>query len=288
MYGTAIVGVDGLQGGADAAALAATLTAPHARIALVYVSTVPFASHASTRQLDLADDSSLPALLTAERDLCSGEPAVLRVSAPTIGAGLEQAAERQEAELIVVGASRRHGVTRLLGDDARSVLRRTPCAVALAPSRYAQHPRSLMRVGAACDASPESEVAVAHAGLIAADCGSQLRALHVVAARHHVPGRGAAPHPGTDTDEAARRLPRVAGVDVEHVRGSIEDKLLEFSHDLDLLVCGSRHQRPLRRLAEGSTGEHLARRVTIPLLVTPPSDFCALHRWRAIHQPATA
>jgi nucleotide-binding universal stress UspA family protein len=275
MYGNVIVGVDGRQGGADAAALAAALASPEARITLVYVSTVPFASHASTRELDLADDTTLAALLTAERDLCPGEPGVVRVSASTVGAGLEQAAQRQATDLIVVGVPHRHGLTRLLGgDDARSVLRRTPCAVALAPARYAQHPSPVVRVGVACDASPGTEVAVAHAGLIAADRGSRPRALHVVSPRRHLASPGA--------------LPRVAGVEVEQVDGTVDERLVEFSRELDLLVCGSRHHRPLRRLAEGSAGEHLARRVRTALLVTPPSDPDALDRWRAVGQPATA
>ena len=257
LYSRLVVGVDGLQGGADAAALAAMLGSPGALITLVYVSTVPFAGHASTRELDLADDTSLAALLTAERDLCGVEPEVLHVLAPTVGAGLELAAEQRDADLLVVGASRRHGLARLAGgDDARSVLRRAPCVVALAPSRYAHHPQPPVRVGVVDDASEESEVAVAHAGLIAAELRAQLRAQQVA--------------------------------DVEHLRGPVGDALVEFSNQVDLLVCGSRRGRPLWRLAEGSTGEELARRVRIPLVITPPSDPSALDRWRSVRQPATA
>ncbi len=293
MYANLIAGVDGLQGGADAAALAAVLASPGASIALVYVSTVPLASHASTRELDLADDTSLAALLTAERDLCGGEPKVLRVTAPTVGAGLERAAEDLGAQVIVVGASRRHGLTRMLaGDDARSVLHRTPCAVAIAPARFAQHPADPVRVGVACDGTPESEVAVAHAGLIAAERQSLPRALHVVSPRYYTPAwgvaRNPADRPGSEIEEAVRTLPLVAGVEVEHLYGSVVHKLVEFSGELDLLVCGSRHRGPLQRLAEGTTGDHLARRVAVPLLITPPSDPSTIERWRAIRQPATA
>ncbi len=291
MYANLIAGVDGLQGGADAAALAAVLASPGASITLVYVSTVPVASHASTRELDLADDTSLAALLTAERDLCGGEPRVLRATAPTVGAGVERVAEELGAQVIVVGASRRHGLTRVLaGDDARSVLHRTPCAVAIAPARYAQHPSHLVRVGVACDGTPESEVALAHAGLIAAERRSLPRALHVVTPRYHTPAWGVAGNPadrpGAEIEQAACALPVVGGVEVEHVYGSVGHRLVEFSAELDLLVCGSRHHGPLRRLAEGTTGDHLAHRVGVPLLITPPSDPATLERWRAVHQPA--
>src|ERR1700761_308098 len=174
MYSRLIVGVDGLQGGADAAALAATLGSPGAHITLVYVSTFAFAGHASTRELDLSDDPSLAALLTAERDLCDGEAVVRHVFAPSVGAGLEQAAEQRDADLMVVGASRRHGLARLLGgDDARSGLGHAPCAVARAPSRYADHRPPPLRVGVVCDGSEESEIAMAHAGLIAAGLHAQ-------------------------------------------------------------------------------------------------------------------
>ncbi len=252
MYRNVIVGVDGLQGGADAAALAAVLAAPGAQITLVYVSTVPFASRASTRELDLADDRALAALLTTERDLGGPTARVIRTSATTVGAGLEQAAAEQRAELTVVGASRHHGLSRLLGgDDARSAAQHAAGAVALAPPHYGLHPAPVLRVGVAADDTPEGEVAVAHAGLIAAGRGGELRVLPAT------PGRG------------------------------LVDRVTDFARDVDVLVCGSAHQRALRRWAEGDLGG-LPRRVGVPLVFAPAADPSALARWRATGQPARA
>ena len=158
MYRNVIVGVDGGQGGADAATLAGALAESDASFTLVYVTTTPIGSRAATRELDVADEPSLTALLERELDAC--------------GAGA------------TVG--------------------------------------------------------------------------------------------------------RVGELDVEHVYGSPADRLAEFSRDVDLLVCGSRHHRPLRRLTEGSTSDHLARHAAAPLLVTPAVDPETVARWRASRQAAPA
>jgi CBS domain-containing protein len=95
---------------------------------------------------------------------------------------------------------------------------------------------------------------------------------------------------GTELDAcgAGATVGRVGELDVEHVYGSPADRLAEFSRDVDLLVCGSRHHRPLRRLTEGSTSDHLARHAAAPLLVTPAVDPETVARWRASRQAAPA
>src|ERR1700738_961821 len=62
----------------------------------------------------------------------------------------------------------------LAGDDARSVLHHAPCAVAIAPRGYAHASRRTATIGVAYDGSDESEVAIAHAGLLAADLDAKL------------------------------------------------------------------------------------------------------------------
>ena len=52
-------------------------------------------------------------LLEREVELCGGQARICRVTADSVGAGLEQAAADTGSDLIVVGASSRHGIARL-------------------------------------------------------------------------------------------------------------------------------------------------------------------------------
>lgn len=70
MYTSVIVGVDGEQGGRDAAALAATLAPPGALLSLVYVSTTPNAELDD----DFTDEDALAAVLHEELKLCGDAP----------------------------------------------------------------------------------------------------------------------------------------------------------------------------------------------------------------------
>jgi nucleotide-binding universal stress UspA family protein len=288
MYASVIVGVDGKEGGRDAAALAGVLAAPDAFVSLVHVSTtVPIANHSYNPDLELADERSLRLLLDRELDLCGGDARLERVPALSVAEGLEDIAQRTGADLIIVGASRRHGFARLIrGDDVRSLMHQTPCAVAVAPSGYCEDLTLPARIGVAFDGSPESEVALAHAGLLAARRRSLLTVRHVVEPHHYASGWGLAPVLVDDADSelaAARtRLATAGGVEVEHVYAPVPEALLEFADEVDLLVCGSRRNGAIKRLAQGSTSEYLARHVDVPLLIAPPVDSRTLARWCAL------
>jgi len=282
MYRNVIVGVDGRQGGRDAAALSAVLTGPAGVLCLVHVNTTGDDA-AVDQQVSDADDLAM--LLADELELCGGDAQLERVTVLSVGAGLEHVAEQRGADLIVVGAARRHGLTRLLArDDVKSVMNQTPCAVAVAPAGFAQSPRMLARIGVAYDGSAESEVALAHAGLLAAARRSELIVQHAVEPRFYSSGWGMAAVPVDDPAAelalARERLGRADGVEVQHVYGSAGESLLEFSSTVDLLVCGSRHNGTGRRIVLGSTSAKLARHVHSPLLVTPAIDSAAVERWR--------
>jgi nucleotide-binding universal stress UspA family protein len=290
MYTHVIVGVDGDQGGRDAAAVAAMLTKRGARLSLVYVSA---GGPDAGLDQEFADEDAVAATFQEELDLCGGDAHVGRVTALSVGAGIEQVAQQRGADLIVVGASHRHGITRLFaGDHVRSVIHQNPCAVAVAPRGFAQDPRILTRIGVAYDGSPESEVAVAHAGLLATERHSDVILRHVVEPHFYPPGWGMVAVPVDDPDaelEAARqRLGDADGLAVEHVYGAPRETLLEFSRSVDLLVCGSRRNGPVRRIALGSTSESLARKVDVPLLVAPSSDSPTVERWREQRHAASA
>jgi nucleotide-binding universal stress UspA family protein len=269
-----IIGVDGEQGGRDAAALAAVLALPGARLSLVYVSTTPNA------ELDeeFANEDALAGVLHAELELCRGDAHLARVTALSIAAGLADVAQQRQADLIVLGASHRRGLTRLFaGDHVIAVIHQTPCTIAVAPAGFARGPGSLDRIGVAYDGSPEGEVALAHAGLLAAEHHSDLIASHAIA-----------PHLDPEGREVSPLTVDVDGLQLQNIDGPPRKALVEFSRDVDLLVCGSRRNGPVRRIVVGSTSESLARHPHTPLLVTPSSDPATVDRWRAHRQPASA
>lgn len=262
MYANVVVGVDGGQGGKDAATLAGALADEDASIALVAVTA---SDHATGQQFALAGDVSLPGLLWEERRRAGGRAELICAAAPTVAAGLECVALQRRADLIVVGRSRRHRVLHAFaGDDAGSLMHQTPCAMAVAPPNHANDPEPIARIGVAYDGSAESDVAVAHAGLLAGAFGAQLRLCHVSA---------------TPIDPAGD-LPRSAGLDISYVCGPVGDKLVAFGDRVDLLICGSRHDGPLRRIAFGSTCHHLARHLGTPLIVAPTIDTTSIELWQ--------
>ena len=291
MYRNIVVGVDGQQGGRDAAALAAQLASPEASMTPTYVSVAVPTGHVTNLDLEPSDDASLHRRLEEELRLCGEHAQLRRVASNSVGAGLEDTAERLDADLIVVGCSRRHGINRLLsGDDVKSVVHQTPTAVAVAPRSYAHHRVDLRRIGVAYDRSPESGVAVAHAGLLASERSATLTPCHVVEPHYYPVGWGmvATPvdDPGIQLAAARERFAQVNGIEVEHVYGAVRDELVAFSQTVDLLVCGSRRNGPVRRLAFGSTSEYLTRHVDVPLLIAPSTDTPTIERWLAERQAA--
>jgi nucleotide-binding universal stress UspA family protein len=288
MYANVTIGIDGAQGGWNAAALAAALADRDAVMTLVFVC-LPNVRGGSALELAQVEDRMLWGLLEREVELSGGRARICRVTADSVGAGLEQAAADTGSDLIVVGASNRHGVARLwLGDDARSVLRTTPRTVAVVPPSYEHKPNILARIGVAYDGSPESEVAIAHAGLIAQRRNSELIVRHVVGAHSYPLGVPSivppVVTPASELEAAGARLSEVDGLTVEHAYGLPREQLVEFSKSVDLLVCGSRHNGPLGRLTNGSTSHYLARHSEAPLLITPSIDTQAVMRWRAERQ----
>ncbi len=292
MYANVVVGVDGRAGGRDAAALAPMLAVPRAAVTLVYVdSTAAVGGRPRHGDHELAGDDSLEALLVEERELCGSEAQLRRVTADSVGAGLEGVGAELGADLIIVGAAHRHGLARVIGgDDTESVVHRTPRAVAVAPAGYAGHLRVPVRIGVAVDGTPQSEVAVAHAGLLAAQRNSLLTLRHVVEPHYYSAGWAGSVVPVDDPEielAAAREvLPDVDGLPVEHVFGPVGETLAAFGGEVDLLVSGSRRNGATKRIVLGSTSEYLARHVTAPLLIAPPVDPATVERWRA--RPLTA
>jgi nucleotide-binding universal stress UspA family protein len=276
MYANVIVGVNGREGGLDAAALAASLADPGAQRTLVYVSaTRPPSDQPTLLDAELADRPALVHVFEREAELCSADR-VMRVAAESAAAGLHATAERYDADLIVLGRSRRQGLRRMMsGDDAQSVLHRTPYTVAVAPPGWRPGPTALRRIGVAYDGSPHARVAVAHAGLLARQYDCELTLLRVLDPALEDPTR-TVPVSGWRTASATAAPPRppqqVDGLEVTCICGLVRSELVAFSETVDLLVCGSRRLHWPQRLVLGSVTDHLVRRAKCPVIITPPTD----------------
>jgi nucleotide-binding universal stress UspA family protein len=270
MFTRIVVGVDCREGGRDALALAALLQSAGGGELV--------ALHACASAPLLHED----VLVLVEAELArAGLPGRgLVVTDPSPAHALRTIAERDAAQLIVVGSSRRAGAERVLaGDDAAATLHCAPCAVAVAPHGLARRPAALRRVGVGLDGSKQSRAALALASRVAHVAGADLRAITVTP-----PPVPPWPTPGWDSEwsasgaaahEEIERL--VSGVAAElddrvaHevLVGTAWKELAARSEELDLLVVGSRAYGPARRLLLGSTSTKLARHAACPLLVMP-------------------
>ncbi len=266
-----IVGVDERQGGQDAVALATDLIATDGSVMLVTVNVRDLLAGRSSDQ-DLADvERSRAVEPSAVADDRAGRP--VRIDSTSVGRGLHELAESEQADLLVIGSCRRGLLGRvMIGDDTNDALNAAPCAVAIAPSGYAEHPTALTEIGVAYNGSPESEAAIAVARALASQHGATVSAFEAVAvpASLAVPGAGlgavAASLPGL-IDQARARIAALGDVEPHAAYGLPAEELALYSASLGLLIVGSRGYGPFGRLVHGSTSRQLGRTARCPLLV---------------------
>jgi nucleotide-binding universal stress UspA family protein len=270
MFTRIVVGVDCREGGRDALALATLLqSAGGGELVAVY----------ACAPTPLLHEDAL-ARVEGELARAGATGRALAVSDRSPSHALRTIAERDGAELIVIGSSHRAGAERVLaGDDAAATLHCAPCAVAVAPRGFASAPRTLRRIGVGLNGSAESRVALALACRLARRADGRVRAITVVAAPVP-PWPAVAWNTAWSGDEPGalgsnERL--LAGITAEldddvtpeAVVGTAWKELAARSEELDVLVVGARAYGPLRRLLLGSTSTKLAHHSACPLLVAP-------------------
>jgi nucleotide-binding universal stress UspA family protein len=279
MTTTTVVGVDGRTGGRDAIALARALTPPDGRIVLAGIWQVGHLLVTSPYAQEAAAAARLT--LAAERERAGIEAEVVAFGDASVARGLHHLAEREGADLIVVGASRRGTVGRLLlGDDARATLHASPCAVAVAPSGWSRRPAAIVRVAVGYDGSPEAAAALARARVVAERAKAVVEVVHAVEpvsefvagapfAYAEIPAHVLEELEREAMAEAEQRVEALEGVDGRAEAGRAIDVLGRASGHADLLVVGSRGHGPFQRLTLGSTATGLLGRALSPLLVVP-------------------
>lgn len=251
-----MVGYDGSEGGRDALALArglARVEAAEFQVACVWVQDTLLGDVVANEKERSAWFSSR----FEEVELELGERAFRRfqpthASAP---AALNQLAEIEEADLIVLGSTHRGSLGRVIpGSVCERLLHRAPCAVGIAPRGYAQSEHvGLGIVGVGYDGRDESKHALGFAQEIAAGIGAQLRLITVVA-------------DGVVASEWATE----AGQVFRH--GDPATVLAQEGVELDLLVVGSRALGPVRGALLGEVSHEVMRTAPCPVIVVPRSS----------------
>jgi nucleotide-binding universal stress UspA family protein len=280
MFEQVLVGVDGAGSGRDATALAARLAAAGSSLTLMHVHPgLLTVSHAVRPELEDADRIQIEETLEKVRADAAVEAELAIVQGPAPGQVLHEQAEARGFDLLVLGSSHRGALGRaILGDDTRAALNGAPCAVAIAPSGYADQGKPFETLGVGYDASPESEMALAASREIAARYHARVRALRIVPPPSHWYA-GTIPPVLLELDEivaeADREMQALDGVDGHADYGLPAEDLAAFSREVDLLIVGSRSYGPVRRLIHGSTSNYLQRHARSALLVLPRSGETA-------------
>ncbi len=279
MYSDLIIGFDGSVASRDAVALGRRLArATGARPTVIYVrSPKPLTSEIREVAESYSWGASVASTLDEARAMLADVPgATFRAVAETsVARVLHRAAEDAGAALIVLGATHRAGLGRVIpGTTADAVIHAVPCAVAIAPAGYAGHAetRPFGLITAAVDGGSETDRVARIATRIARQAGGTVRLVTVV---EHPYTNGP---PLEDVMRAGRaeileRAARAVGADVEVescvAEGDVAAEVVRRSDRADLLVIGSRGYGPLRRVLLGSSTGKILQAATCPVLVVP-------------------
>ena len=282
MSQTILVGFDGTERGLDAMALGrllaegtgAELVATH-----VCASATPHPGHAGWGSFMRARGERM--LLDAIGENSAIRQEIVESSSPA--RGLHELAEREHAELIVVGSSHHAGLGRVLaGSVGERVLHGAPCGVAVAPAGYRDQDSELKLVCVGFDGMPESEAALTRAVELARTAGASLRVLTVVEPVE-IPAE-AKGYAFAGAGELARAREELMRSHLDRGLALVPDDIeasgelatpgmptLADQEDVDVLVVGSRGYGPIRRLLLGSVSTRLVRSAPCPVIMYPRS-----------------
>jgi nucleotide-binding universal stress UspA family protein len=195
--------------------------------------------------------------------------------------GLHDLAEREGADLIVVGSCHHGRVGRALaGTVGVSLLHGSPCAVAVAPRGFAEAEPRLKKIGVGYDGLPEADVALDAATELARAAGARLCVITVaLPPESGFEGKGYI-QAGREELAAAIKAHMQEVLDRGVSRASAEvetdgqlfsdtQDVLAHRDDIDLMVLGSRAYGPLRRAVIGSNAAQLMRSAPCPAIVFP-------------------
>lgn len=261
MHRTILVAAHADEAGHDALALGIELARPAG--ADVVLAGVATGRHRGDAELD--------AILAGLQPLRDGAPLDVPVSVEAIGAesvvaGLEELAALHEASVMVLGPTHRGMLGRAFAGDLAAGALSGRCIVAVAERGQAmREPRT---VGVAWDGSAESGEALEWAVQFTERIGGVLHVVRVLDPAHAegtVPADGHAAEVDAVVASARERVEAHARV----VWGDADELLVTVSHDVDLLVLGSRAQGTVGRALRGSVSARLMHDAHSAVVVVP-------------------
>jgi nucleotide-binding universal stress UspA family protein len=285
VYRKIIVGYDGSDQARDALALGRVLaktTNANLLLTRVFRRDIPIAP-GWERHLEALRAEAEVQLEEAAAILEDTDVEIRATGSSSAAWGLQDLAESEHADLIVLGSSHRGRAGRvLMGTVSDRLLHGSPCAVAVAPRGFSELSDPGIRViGVAFDATPESKSALAEAARIGEAASATLRVFAVAESNIHF-GYAAVgltqkqvfesmkEHLEREIAEAIEELPRELRASGEVLSGDAAETLVSKAEEgVDLLVMGSRGYGPARRVLLGSVSSKLARSAPCPLLVVP-------------------
>ena len=190
MFQKILIGYDGAERGGEATALAETLRDPHTGtlvLTCIYPpAPLPVGGYVGPEDVERLREEAEERLLVARDTLPDRDRVMIRaIPSDSAARVLTEVAEAEQADLVVVGSSRRSTLGRLLpGTTAERLLHEAPCPVAVAPRGYSGG--DIRRVGVAYDGSPEADAALRAAESFALERSAALTVYCVVEAPSHV------------------------------------------------------------------------------------------------------
>jgi nucleotide-binding universal stress UspA family protein len=280
-----VVGVDPLRHDPEAAVLAGLLAratgAPVVAVA-VHPFEIPLRFGGGGDFQEAVRGRALARLSAIEPAFHGVELETVAVPGTSAARALHDLSEQRGAGLLVVGSTH-HGISgRIsLGSTADRLLHGAACPIAVAPLGFAERMRGLDRIGVAFIDSEEGLEAVRAAAALARACHADLHAATAVEPIAWSATSLADPyniqcHLDELRDLATSRL-RAALEGLQppvrsHSRVLVNSPIAaleQFSHDVDLLVCGSRGYGPLGSVLLGGVSRRLIHRAACPVLVVP-------------------
>ncbi|HEX5592041.1 MAG TPA: universal stress protein [Solirubrobacterales bacterium] len=274
-----LVGYDGSDGGRDALELARVMgEATGASVLLVTV--LPYGPLPIPYEILDEEEAERAQPLFEEAEQRLGN---LEVETRAFGGGsaagvINDLAEREEVDTIVVGSPHRGPVGRtLIGSVADGLLHGAPCEVIVAPRGYAEEEHGPFRtIAVAYDGTDEAEAALKRAEAIALECRATIVVFTVSAPPTVIPGAtgytpAVPPEAGSIVTGTVRAVDErlaatgraLAGVPGPAIVAACEEA------GADLLVSGSRHYGPMLRVLLGSVSTQLAHKAACPVLMVP-------------------
>lgn len=178
--------------------------------------------------------------------------------------GLEIVAEKEDAQMLVVGASHLAPAARAMrGNIGVTAARHTGCAVLALPAEGVGVAGAPRRIGVAWDGDLESDAALNAGVALAARADGTLTILRALEG-------------GEDEPAAREALDAVTARIGEHVPcqgrllpGAAGEALVAASSGLDLLIAGAHDRSAFATVLRGSVSATLVRRARCPVLVVP-------------------